>query len=141
MVSATEPQDIVDRVMTPTETGCLLENYAEDVLDVLEELGHDYMPVVDGFATRRPLGVVGRHELRQLVASDPGEARVAHVLLAGVPLIPLGTHLTRLTQRLAEVPVALVVDHAGTLAGFLEIPRVLPWIMGVEPGQEGGARA
>lgn len=122
-----ELPETIDGIMIPVETGCLLDNDAEDVVDVLEQLDREYMPVVDSFVRRHPVGVVTRTNLRTLVR-DAEHAPVADVLIAGVPLIRSGTRLDQLSDRLARSPVVLIVDQAGALMGYVEVTAILPYL-------------
>jgi CBS domain containing-hemolysin-like protein len=114
----------VDAVMVPVETGCLLHNFAQDVVDVLEQLDREYMPVVDSFARCHPLGVVTRTDLRRITQSSE-DALVSDALIAAVPHIRTGTGLHELSDRVTRASIALVVDGAGSLAGYLETAVVV----------------
>ena len=135
-----ELPETVDGIMIPVETGCLLDNYAQDVVDVLEQLDREYMPVVDSFLHRHPVGVVTSANLRTLVR-DAGSAPVADVLIAGIPLIRSGTRLDRLSDGLARSPVALIVDQAGALMGYVEVTVLLPYLLGLQGHGEPGGEA
>ena len=124
MGSGPQPTDTVESVMIRAETGCLLGTRAGDVLDVLERLDLEYMPVVDSFVTRLPVGIVARRDLRRLVAAEPKDARVAQVLTAGVPTVERQARLWQLGDRLTAIPAVLVVDQAGALVGYLDLARL-----------------
>lgn len=132
-----ELPETVDGIMIPVETGCLLDNYAQDVVDVLEQLDREYMPVVDSFVSRHPVGLVTRTNLRTLVR-DAENAPIADVLIAGIPLIRSGTRLDQVSDRLARSPVVLVVDHAGALMGYVEVTTILPYLLGLEDPEQPG---
>lgn len=110
--------------MIRAATGCLLDTRACDVLDVLERLDLEYMPVVDSFATRLPVGIVARSDLRRLVAAEPKDARVAQVLTAGVPTVGPQARLWQLGDQWTAIPAVLVVDQAGALVGYLDLARM-----------------
>jgi predicted transcriptional regulator len=130
-----ELPETVDGIMIPVETGCLLDNYPQDVTDVLEQLDREYMPVVDSFVRRHPVGVVTRTNLRGLV-QDAKNALVSDVLIAGVPLILSGTRLDQLSDRLAQSPVVLIVDQAGALLGYVEVTAILPYLLRLDGHDE-----
>jgi hypothetical protein len=49
MAPNAESPDTADETMISVESGCLVDNFVQDVLDVLDQLDCASMPVVDSF--------------------------------------------------------------------------------------------
>lgn len=98
--------------------GCVRQNHVQDVLDVLDALELDFMPVVDDFRSARVVGVMTRSNLEDTLSRKGTHARIAQVTSVTLPTI---LH-DRLSGELADLvdgaSACVVVQEEGRLVGI-----------------------
>jgi len=67
--------------------GRVRQNHVQDVLDVLDALDLDFMPVVDDFGSGRVVGAMTRSNLEDTLGREGPDARVAQVSSVTLPTI------------------------------------------------------
>ncbi|HUF51907.1 MAG TPA: CBS domain-containing protein [Longimicrobiales bacterium] len=100
--------------------GCLPQNSAEDVLDVMDELHLNFMPLVEDFASGRVLGIVARDELARILEWNGGSGRAGDAELIELPTIRADTPLIDIADAAKQHHAWLVVDLRGRVHGIYE---------------------
>jgi predicted transcriptional regulator len=103
--------------------GCLPQNSAEDVLDVMDALDLNFMPLVEGFENGRLLGIVARAELTRIMERN-GSARVEDAVLIELPQVRADTPLVDLAAAANHQHAWLVTDGDGRVHGVYESPSL-----------------
>lgn len=104
--------------------GCLPQNSAEDVLDVMDALDLNYMPLVENFESGRVLGIVARDELARILEWNGGGGRAGDAELIELPTIRADSPLIDIAATAKEHHAWLVLDFQGRLHGIYESPAV-----------------
>lgn len=105
--------------------GCLRENSAIDVLEVMDALGVTFMPLVDDFSSGNARAAISRSDVAMLVERFGHKARIIQarpILLPGVPAdIPVG----QVPSIAGPASAYIVLERGGRLAGIYEPSS--PW--------------
>lgn len=115
MTAATPIREVARRV-----EGCLGDNRARDVLDLMEELGIFFMPLVDDFSAGRVRGAVTRSDLANLVGRFGDDARVIQARPVMLPNVPAHLPLGQLPTVAGPAPAFIVTERGGRLVGIYE---------------------
>jgi CBS-domain-containing membrane protein len=100
--------------------GCLPQNSAEDVLDVMAALHLNFMPLVEDFESRRLLGIVARDELARILEWNGGSGRAGDAELIELPTVRADTLLSDIADGAKQHCAWLVVDLQGRVHGIYE---------------------
>jgi predicted transcriptional regulator len=103
--------------------GCLPQNSAEDVLDMMDALQVKFMPLVADFESGKVLGIIGREDLSGLVDRGGGSARAGDAGLIALPTIRADTPLSAIAETGEPDQAWLVVDALGQLHGIYQSQR------------------
>ncbi len=109
----------VREVMRPLATGCLQENRVVDVLEVMQELGVEALPVVDALEGGSVQGMVTRRAAAAAAEADP-DARVADCEMAEAPEVDPDAPAIRALGHAVDGPGSAVVDGDGNLIGVVD---------------------
>lgn len=110
-------------VMRPVD-GCIRQNHAQDVLEIMDALNLEFMPLVDGFGGGRMRGAVTRSDLAQVVRRFGADARVLQARPVMLPNIPADTPVGKVPDAAGRGLAYVVTERGGRLAGIYGTPLV-----------------
>lgn len=113
----------VREVMRPVD-GCIRQNHAQDVLEIMDVLNLEFMPLVDDFGGGSVRGAVTRSDLVQAVRRFGADARVLQVRPVMLPNIPADTPVEHIRDPGGHRPAYVVTERGGRLAGIYQPPLV-----------------
>lgn len=108
-------------VMRPVD-GCLRQNHARDVLDIMDALNLAFMPLVDEFGGGKVRGAVTRSDLAQVIRRFGADARVIQVRPIMLPNIPADTPVTQIPVAAGWASAYIVTERGGQVTGIYEPP-------------------
>lgn len=118
----------------PLTEGCLAQNRVASVLEIMQELDVEVMPVRSSVGGGEILGFIHRVALENAEAAAPGDATVADVWWLKAPRVPADVPLTRILEAPDRAHVYLVVDALDRPIGILRPDRVAwPYVRSKEP--------
>lgn len=104
----------------PVGDGCVARNTASDVLEMMEQLVTEVMPVLRSFQDRAILGLVDRRGLARVVESDDAEAaRVSDAPWFDAPMVSADEPLPGVLESPHPPSLYVVVDADRELVGVL----------------------
>jgi CBS domain-containing protein len=114
--------------------GCLPQNGAEDVLevlDVMDALHLNFRPVVDDFENGRLIGIGAGEELARIHERNDGSAPAGDAELIELPIVQANTPLVDIADAAEQHHGWLVVDLEGQVHGIHESSHLAgngePW--------------
>lgn len=117
------PPDTPVREVTRYLCGCVRQNHAQDVLDVLDALGLSFMPVVEDFSDARVAGVVTRAGLETALERHGSSARVAQAAPILLPMVADDTPVGLIATLAGEAPAYVITRHKRRLVGIYQPER------------------
>lgn len=100
--------------------GCLGQNHASDVLDIMEAMSISFMPLVDDFSSGRVRGAVTRSDLATIVRRFGMDARVIQARPVRLPIVPADVPVAQVPAVAGPAPAYIVMERGGGLVGVYE---------------------
>lgn len=117
------PGPLVGQAMRALD-GCTAENNARDVVEMMDEMELDFMPVVADLNSRRVVGVVSRAGLENAVrVLGMRKAMVRAAALIHFPLVEADVPLHALQAYAGPAPAYVVVDGHRLLGIYENVRR------------------
>lgn len=108
--------------------GCISENTALDVVEIMDEMDLAFMPVVADTDSRRVVGVVSRGGLESAIrALGAARATVRAAPLLEMPLVPAETGADAVEEVAGRAPVYIVVEQQRLVGIYGGSRRSRPW--------------
>lgn len=111
-------------VMRPVD-GCMRQNHAQDVMEVMDAFDLAFMPLVDEFGGGTVRGAVTRSKLAQVIRRFGRDARVIQVRPVMLPNIPADAPVAQMPGAAARAPAYVVTERGGRLVGVYEPPAAI----------------
>jgi CBS domain-containing protein len=108
---------VVGKLARPLD-GCVRRNHARDVLDVMDALEIDFMPLVDDFGGRKVIGVITRWELARILRRSGSAGRVEDGTAVLLPMVSEDTPVGHVEATAGKATAYVVVDADGSLKGI-----------------------
>jgi hypothetical protein len=121
--------------------GCIAENTALDVVEIMDEMDLAFMPVVADAATRRVVGVVSRGGLENAIqALGAVRATVRAAPLLEMPILQAETGADAVEEVAGRAPAYIVVEQGRLIGIYRGSRRSRPWSSHVRHHQPSGRR-